>query len=156
VRQCSKLVHLNIWSFALQGDGFQSFFAGPPHHMQRLESLQLTSLECADVPSAGYVATFSSLPSLRSIRLVDCTRVDSLLPHLRSVAALRYLTLEVRHTAPGADARLRASSDSGSDQLSSDMSRRHPTRAAFVPSASQRPVLRCGAAFAAAPVSARA
>ena len=94
VRQCSKLTHLDIWSFALQGDGFDSFFAGSPH-MRQLHSLQLTCLECADVPSAAYMSAFSALEHMHSLHLARCASVNSLLPHLRCAVALLDLTLEV-------------------------------------------------------------
>ena len=94
VRQCSRLTHLNIWSFALQGDGFKSFFAGSPH-MRQLHSLQLTCLECADVPSAAYISAFSALEHMHTLHLARCASVNSLLPHLRCAVALLDLTLEV-------------------------------------------------------------
>ena len=97
VRQCSKLTHLNIWSFALAlngGDELRSFFADSPHHMQRLESLQLT-MDCDELLPAPCVAAFSSLVHLHSLHLAHCTSVSWLLPHVRAAPVLRRLRLEV-------------------------------------------------------------
>ena len=102
VAQCSKLIHLDIQSFALQGAGFQALFALSPH-IRRLQSLTLRRLDCRSVPPAAYAAVFSSLAELHSVRLLDCRGIHSLLPSLACAGALRHLDVEVPDDRLGPD-----------------------------------------------------
>jgi hypothetical protein len=94
VRECwCQPTHLSLSSFALQGDGFQSFFTGS--YMPWLQSLHLTGLQCLDVPSAGFLAAFGALISLESLRATRCSHLNLLLYDVPFLSSLRRLTLDI-------------------------------------------------------------
>ena len=97
VRQCSKLTHLGIWSFALQGTRLGEFLRESPQLCNQLRSLRLVNVDWSSAFSSSSAEAFSLLANLHSLDLYGSVREHVVLLDLVHAPSLRFLRINQTH-----------------------------------------------------------